>query len=303
MSESDGPAAATSTVSVAIAQFAPTSDRAANLARISEMTGDAAARGADLIVFPEYSSFFVSPLDASLATAAEALDPGHPGPFVVAVTALAAAHDIVIVAGMLEAVGDAGRVHNTAIAVSGAGVLASAQKLHLYDAFGQRESDWVAAGVIARPETFELGGMRFGLQTCYDLRFPEVSRRLADAGADVALVPAEWVRGPLKEQQWQTLVSARAIENTMYVVAADHPPPIGVGHSMIVDPEGVALAAIGTASDIALAQLRRADLERVRRANPALELRRFTVEARGSGVRAALSTASSPTDSALSAST
>ncbi len=109
------------------------------------------------------------------------------------------------------------------------GVLARYRKLHLYDAFGQRESDWVEPGELAEPETFELDGLRFGLMTCYDLRFPEVGRLLADAGADVFVVPAEWVRGPLKEHHWRTLLHARAIENTVFVAAADHPPPLGVG--------------------------------------------------------------------------
>lgn len=75
--------------------------------------------------------------------------------------------------------------------------------------------------------------------TCYDLRFPEVSRVLADTGAHVILVAAEWVRGPLKEDHWRTLLHARAIENTLYVAGADHPPPLGVGHSVVVDPQGV----------------------------------------------------------------
>ena len=64
------------------------------------------------------------------------------------------------------------------------------------------------------------------------------------------------------------------------MVAADHPPPLGVGHSMIIDPQGVALATIGTASDVAVARVRLDVIERVRRVNPALELRRFTVVAR-----------------------
>jgi predicted amidohydrolase len=117
--------------------------------------------------------------------------------------------------------------------------------------------------------------------TCYDLRFPEVGRMLADAGADVVLVPAEWVRGPLKEHHWRTLVHARAIENTVFVAAADHPPPLGVGNSMIVDPQGVEIAAIGTATDVVVAHLDRATVERVRRVNPALELRRMRVVPRG----------------------
>ncbi|WP_137845102.1 carbon-nitrogen hydrolase family protein [Microbacterium sp. 2FI] len=264
------------TVALAVAQFAPMADAATNLDAISELTGAAAARGARVIVFPEYSSYFVDPFDESLAAHAEALD----GPFATALIALATAHDVVLVAGLVEKSADDRRVRNTVVAVDASGVLASYRKLHLYDAFGQRESDWVEAGGIAPPETFEYGGLRFGLMTCYDLRFPEVGRVLADAGADVFVVPAEWVRGPLKEHHWRTLIHARAIENTVFVAAADHPPPLGVGCSMIVDPQGVEIAAVGTATDIAVAHLDLAAVERVRRVNPSLRLRRFRVEPR-----------------------
>lgn len=264
---------ADSALTIAIAQFAPVADRAANLERIAEMTADAAAQGARVVVFPEYSSYFIDPFDASLSVNAEPLD----GPFVVALTALAAHHEITVVAGLLERAADGARVRNTVVAVSGEGLRAHYRKMHLYDAFGQRESDWVEPGELDAPRTFDIDGLRFGLQTCYDLRFPEVTRRLADAGSHVVLVPSEWVRGPLKEHHWQTLLAARAIENTLYMVAADHPPPLGVGHSMVVDPQGVALATIGTASDVAVARVRLDAIERVRRTNPALELRRFRV--------------------------
>ena len=161
--------------------------------------------------------------------------------------------------------GDDRRVRNTVVAVDASGVIATYRKLHLYDAFGQRESDWIEPGGIEGPETFELAGLRFGLMTCYDLRFPEVARLLVDAGADVFLVPAEWVRGPLKEHHWSTLLHARAIENTVFVAAADHPPPLGVGHSMIIDPQGVQIAAVGTGTGVAVAHL---DLSRDRPGPP-----------------------------------
>lgn len=261
---------------VAVAQFAPTASRAVNLENIAELVARAVARGARIVLFPEYSSYFVDPFDESLAANAESLD----GAFVAALTSLADQHDVCIVAGMVERADDARRVRNTVVAVDRGGVLATYRKLHLYDAFGQRESDWVEAGEIAPPETFECGGVRFALQTCYDLRFPEVTRLLADAGADVVLVPAEWVRGPLKEHHWRTLLQARAIENTLYVAAADHPPPLGVGHSTVIDPQGVEIAAVGTGTDVAVGFVERGFVERVRRTNPALALRRFRVEPR-----------------------
>jgi predicted amidohydrolase len=121
------------------------------------------------------------------------------------------------------------------------------------------------------------GGFTVGMQTCYDIRFPEVTRRLVDAGADLVLVPAEWVRGPLKENHWRVLVTARAIENTIYVAAADHAPPIGVGNSMVVDPMGVELVTIGEESGIAVAEVTAARVASVRETNPALALRRFGV--------------------------
>lgn len=261
------------TTAIAVAQFAPAADTQANLGVIAQLVARAARRGAALVVFPEYASYFVDPFDDSLAAHAEPVE----GPFVAALTDLAAMHGVLIVAGLLEEVPESRRVRNTVVAVDSTGLVATYRKLHLYDAFGQRESDWVEPGELTDPETFEVGGLRFALMTCYDLRFPEVGRTLADAGADVFLVPAEWVRGPLKEHHWRTLLHARAIENTVYVAAADHPPPLGVGNSMIVDPQGVEVAAIGTATDVVVAHLDKAALERVRRVNPALELRRMRV--------------------------
>lgn len=267
----------TAAVPVAVCQFAPTASRADNRERIAELTSAAVARGAKLIVFPEYSSYFVDPMDESLAANAEDLD----GEFVAALVALAADYAVVIVAGLAERANDGHRVRNTVVAVRGDGILAVYRKQHLYDAFGQTESDWVEPGEVGTPSTFDLAGLRFGLMTCYDLRFPEVARSLVDAQADALVVPAEWVRGPLKEHHWTTLLAARAIENTVYVVAADHPTPIGVGHSQIVDPLGVVVAGVGTADGIAIAVVESEAIERVRKTNPSLRVRRYSVVPRG----------------------
>ncbi|MEI5583295.1 MULTISPECIES: carbon-nitrogen hydrolase family protein [unclassified Agromyces] len=262
---------------LAVAQFAPGDDADANLAEIARLAELAVHRGARLIVFPEYSSWFTATPSAEWLDAAQPLD----GPFATALAELADRLDAHLVAGMIERLDGQRRVANTVIAVApGAGVVARYRKLHLYDAFGQRESEWVAPGEVSPPELFEAGGLRFGLQTCYDARFPEVSRRIVDAGADVICMPAEWVRGPLKESHWRTLTTARALENTIYVAAADHAPPVGAGNSMVVDPMGVEVATIGEQTDVAVAWLTRERIESVRRLNPALRLRRFTVAER-----------------------
>lgn len=261
-------------VGVAVAQFAPGPGQADNLAAMRALAETAVTRGARLIVFPEYSAFFEPVMGPSFAAASEPLD----GPFVRALGALAADLDVHLVAGMLETTDDPDRFSNTIVALDPAGrLVAKYRKMHLYDAFGDRESDWVLAGPVQEPETFEVAGVRVGMQTCYDIRFPEVTRRLVDVGAQLVLVPAEWVRGPLKEQHWRTLLTARALENTVYVAAADHAPPVGVGNSMVVDPMGVELVTIGEATDVAVAWVALERLDTVRARNPALALRRFTV--------------------------
>ncbi|SDK81774.1 Predicted amidohydrolase [Cryobacterium psychrotolerans] len=261
-------------IGVAVAQFRPGADRAENLRAMRALTATAVDRGAALVVFPEYSAFFEPVMGPAFVAAAEPLD----GPFVVALGELAAEFGVYVVAGMLEQTAGRERFSNTVVAVNPAGrLVAKYRKLHLYDAFGDRESDWVLAGEIEPPETFGLAGLSVGLQTCYDIRFPEVTRRLVDAGAELVLVPAEWVRGPLKEHHWRTLVTARALENTIYLAAADHAPPVGAGNSMVVDPMGVELVTIGEATDVAVAWVSAQRIAAVRALNPALALRRFGV--------------------------
>lgn len=262
---------------VAVAQFAPTDDRVHNRDLIAVFTAIAAARGSRLVVFPEYSSFFVDPLGEAFVRNAEPLD----GEFVGSLVSAAGEHGIHIVAGLVESTDDPKRFSNTLVAVSPVGdVVATYRKQHLYDAFGASESDWVVAGALDALQTFEVDGIRVGMQTCYDIRFPEVTRRVVDAGAELVLVPAEWVRGPLKEEHWRTLLTARAIENTVYIAAADHTPPIGVGGSLIVDPMGVALAGLGETTGVAVAEVSAARLRDVREANPSLVLRRYEVRPR-----------------------
>jgi predicted amidohydrolase len=261
-------------VAIAVAQFAPIADPNDNLETMRSLAGVAAGRGARLVVFPEYSSYFEPMLGQGFVAAAQAID----GPFIAGVRAIAADLDIHVVVGLVEATSEADRFSNTLVAISPAGdILATYRKLHLYDAFGEKESAWVLPGAIEPAQVFDFEGFTVGLQTCYDLRFPEVTRRLVDAGATLVLVPSEWVRGPLKEHHWRTLAVARALENTVFLAAADHAPPIGVGNSMIVDPMGVELATVGELVDVAVATINPDRVASVRLLNPALALRRFEV--------------------------
>lgn len=255
----------------AAVQWSPGEGVEANREASTRLIEAAADAGAELIVLPEYSQYFHPDLAASAAAHAEPLD----GPYVATLQEAASRSGVVVVSGFVESAGDA--VHNTVVAVGAAGVLAAYRKVHLYDAFGIRESDWLTPGALDQRAVFDIAGQRIGLQTCYDIRFPESSRLLVDAGADVFVVPAEWVRGPQKERHWKTLLSARAIENTVHVIAADHAPPVGAGCSMIIDPMGIALAALGEVPGQAIGSIDPARTRAVREANPSLANRRYAV--------------------------
>jgi predicted amidohydrolase len=261
-------------VSIAVAQFAPSLDKRQNGETITGLVRHAAELGARLVVLPEYAMFTAPSMDESFLESAEPLS----GPFVTSLSQLAEELGIFIVAGINEELDGGEQISNTLVALGPLGdVVAVYRKLHLYDAFGYKESDLVRPGNVEAPEVFEVDGLSFGMQTCYDLRFPEVTRRIVDAGAQALLLPAEWVPGPLKEDHWATLIRARAIENTIYVAAADQCAPTGAGNSMIVDPMGVVLASLGEQTGVALAALAEDRLRDVRSKNPALELRRFRV--------------------------
>ncbi|QUW18827.1 carbon-nitrogen hydrolase family protein [Agrococcus sp. Marseille-Q4369] len=262
---------ATGVLMAAAVQLAATEDVDANRAAAAAWIDGAADRGAALIVLPEYAQHCSPTLAATAPGAAEPLD----GPFVSMLAERAAAHDALVVAGLVERT-DAGP-SNTVVAVDASGLRVAYRKVHLYDAFGSSESDWLTPGDAAQVPVVDFRGTRIGIETCYDLRFPETTRRLVDAGADVILVPAEWVRGPQKERHWTTLVTARAIESTVHVVAAGQAPPLGVGCSLIADPMGIPLAALGDAEGIAIAPLDPAVTAATRRRNPSLANRRYRI--------------------------
>lgn len=263
-------------VHVAVAQFAPGENTAENLDSIRRFAEEAQRVGASLLVLPEYASFTAPRFDERIVEHAEPLD----GPFLTAVSQLAQQRSLGIVAGMIEAIPDRATAYNTVVMIQGDGEIAATyRKVHLYDALGVRESEWIEPGGVQPAPTMDIGGIRFGAQTCYDLRFPESSRMLLDAGADVVIVAAQWVPGPLKEDHWTTLLRARAIENTAYVIGAGQRGPTGSGCSMIVDPMGVVVAALGDREGLVTAEIERARIDDVRAANPVLRARRFGVAA------------------------
>ena len=192
-------------VTVAVHQFSAGLDKDLNRKQAGEAVLASAAAGAELVVLPE-NSMYADPLRTDTDTSyPEPLD----GPFVTALAENARSAGVTVVAGMTQTIPGEPRSSNTLVALGPDGTLAGVyRKVHLYDAFGYRESDTVKPAEIVPPLTFSLGGITFGAMTCYDLRFPEMAWTLSDAGATALVLPAAWMAGPAKEDHWLALLRA-----------------------------------------------------------------------------------------------
>jgi deaminated glutathione amidase len=262
-------------VRIAVAQFAPTADKTANLEHISGFAEQSARAGARMVVFPEGAMHTFGELTDDLSPVAEPLD----GPFVAHLSKLASRLDIALVAGMFEAIPGDHRIHNTAVVVDRRnGVVVAHRKRHLYDAFGERESDRFRAGTEDVP-LIDVDGFTTAVVVCYELRFPAFIQDAADRGAEVLVVPAAWVAGPLKEEHWTLMVRARAIENTMYVAGAGETGAGFCGRSMLVDPLGVIECGLGEAAGVAVGEVTKERLASVRARLPLVEQRRAAARA------------------------
>ncbi|RMI03689.1 carbon-nitrogen hydrolase family protein [Cellulomonas triticagri] len=260
-------------VRVTVGQLAVSGDHAANREVVRRTIGTAAAAHADVLVLPEYASGF-DPRGTG-PEHAEPLD----GPFVSLLRERAAREGVAVVAGTTLPGASPERAVNAVVAVDAGGDLVGVyRKVHLYDAFGHRESERLEPGPVdADPLVLDVAGLRLGVLTCYDLRFPESARRVVDAGADVLVVPAAWAAGPLKDLHWSTLATARAIENTAVVVAVGQAGKGVTGRSLVVGPDGATGLELGTEPEVRTVDLDPGALAEVRAGNPSLANRRYRV--------------------------
>lgn len=254
---------------VAVVQLVSATDSATNRAEIAgQLASLTSADAVDLVVLPEGAMHDFGAPDLDLTPVAEPLD----GPFVQLLTTEAQRLRTTVIAGMFEQTD--GLPFNTLVVVDADGLLSTYRKIHLYDSFGYRESDRLSAGAI-EPVVVDIAGRPVGLMTCYDLRFPEHARALVDAGAELLVVPAAWVAGEHKLHHWRTLLAARAIENTVHVVAAAQGGDRYTGHSLAIDPWGSIVVEADDAPAILRAVLEADDVSRVRDVNPSLANRRI----------------------------
>jgi deaminated glutathione amidase len=272
---------------VAIVQMRSSEDKHENLKLSLDFVKEAAKKKASLVCFPEFQMAF-SPRNQSvkkLTKIAETIDQSN---FILTLGESARRNRINIIATIYEKNTKNNssrssinqfdnRVYDTAVIINSNGAICSVyRKVHMYDALGFRESAKMIAGnAIEKPVKTSVGNL--GLMICYDVRFPEVSRILAINGADILAVPSAWVHGIMKEEHWQTILKARAIENGSYVAAPDQVGRIFSGRSMVVDPFGIVILDMGNREGMEVIEIDKSRIQNARESLPLLKNRRTDV--------------------------
>jgi len=251
----------------AVVQMTTTADRGANRATAERLIRQAASHGAAVVALPEMWPFIGNRED-QLANAEST-----GGPTVALLRGLGAELGITLFGGTFAERAESGdKVYNTGFVTGPSGdLLASYRKIHLFDidvpggAQLTESADFIPG---SRAVTVDTVHGRFGMSTCYDLRFPALYQCLRDAGAEFMLVPSAFTAHTGKDH-WEVLLRARAIEQQVYVLAPDqtgwhNKGRQSHGHSMIVDPWGLVVGRASDGEGIALATLDPARVARVR---------------------------------------
>jgi predicted amidohydrolase len=252
-------------------------DLADNRKRAIEAVERAASEGVDLLVLPEIFTVGYFAFD-SYARTAEPLD----GETLTTISAAASENDIGVVAGSivesLEASAAAGYdvpkpegLANTSVVFDREGRRQAVYRKHHLFGYGSAESELLVPG--DRLPTVEFDGFTLGVTTCYDLRFPELYRRLVDAGVTMTVVPSAWPYP--RVEHWRLLPRARAVENLMYVAATNGVGKFEeaelLGRSTVYDPWGTTVASTGDSPTLVTATVTPSTVEETRAEFPALQ--------------------------------
>jgi predicted amidohydrolase len=245
---------------VSIAQISPEGTKDENADKVEALIRR--ARGADVIVFPEYS------LGAKLEHVDSLAEPVN-GPLIRRIATAAQEYGLTVIMGILESA--EGGPYNSVVLMANGDAIVVHRKVLLFDALGSIESRYVRPGDM--PLTLvRLGEFTVGFATCFELRFPEIFRSLATAGADLFIVPAAWYAGNLKEEQWLVSAASRAMENVAYLVAADSAARAFVGRSLVVNPWGHVELDLGKGERLVTWEISRDVVDEARTALPLVEI-------------------------------
>lgn len=260
---------------IACVQMTSAQDPADNMPVIEARLRKAAALGAQLIALPETCVFMERGRKAMQARLTAQKD----NPDVKQIAALTAELGVhVLIGSMVLASDDTPKAVNRSLLLAPDGAVAAEyDKIHMFDvtlANGETHAESANYQPGNTLGLADIGGMKLGLSICYDVRFPMLYRRLAQAGADIISVPSAFTR-PTGKAHWHILLRARAIETGCFIIA---PAQVGAhengretyGHSLIVDPWGHVLAEAGDDDDLIIADLDVSLVQKARAQIPAL---------------------------------
>jgi deaminated glutathione amidase len=262
----------------AIVQMKSSINKQDNLLESLKYIKEASDKHADYIFFPEFQMAF-SPSTQTLDELYNTAELLANSKFIKRICQYSKKYKIGVVGTFFERnpYNTDKKVFDTAFSTDKNGKIVSIyRKLHLYDAFGFKESLKFSKGdKIPKLITTTIGKM--GLMICYDIRFPELSRILTINGSEIIIIPSGWVQGIMKEEHWITMLKARAMENGVYVIAPNQVGNIFCGRSMVVDPLGSTLSDLGDKRGIEIVEIQRERIDQVRKTLPLLKNRRTDI--------------------------
>ncbi len=256
---------------IGILQIEAVNDKNKNIEKAYKLMKQYGRIEADIVVFPEY---FMSPINTltpqELYNIAEKAD----GEFNRKLVNIAKEYNVNLVVPIFERSKVYPKVYNTVTLVQpDESIRVVYRKMHLFDAYGYRESDYMLKG-DKFSEIIELRNTKIAFSVCFDIRFPELYRIYALKGAEVIISPSAWFKGPLKEETIRFLAQTRAHENTVYLVIANQTGKMFTGRSFIVDPLGVILLDLGINERYYEYTIDIDYIQQVRKTLPVLNLRR-----------------------------
>jgi omega-amidase len=263
---------------VAVCQLKVTDNKTHNLNNVQKMIEDAAMRGADIIILPE---MFNCPYDSSyFGRFSEA----YPGETAGLLSMLAALHSVYIIGGSIPE-NDKNSIYNTSYSFDRKGALIGKhRKIHLFDVDVEggirfKESEMITAG--KNVTVIETEFCKIGIAICYDMRFPELIRKMVLIGAQIVVVPAAFnmTTGPA---HWHLLIRTRALDNQIYFIAAspardEQASYAAYGHSLIADPWGNIISEASERQEIIFSEIDLGFVDKIRRELPLLKHRREEV--------------------------
>lgn len=255
-------------MSIALMQLASEEEKSKNLEKMLDFIKEL-PEGVHIAVFPEYIMGYPRGdlTRGFVQNLAEPID----GEFVKELGRAAKNRAIWVVFNMFER--EEGEIYNTTVVLDNEGrFVTKYRKVHLFDILGFKESNTFNRGKSLT--IFDYRGVRFGLASCFDVRFPELFRAMALKDAKVFILPAGWYAGPMKELQWLLMGQARAHENVVFMVGVGNAASPFIGRSYIADPFGIIRLDLGSGERIGIYDIDLEEIEKARKVLPLLDLRR-----------------------------